>query len=59
MSNSVSLYVQILSLSAFCVLFTFSVLAFCNVECLKIKSGRNIQSGVILLVTAIVFLINN
>jgi hypothetical protein len=51
-------YIQFISLAGFLVLLVFSILAFCNVEFFKIKQGKNISSGVILLIVSLVLLNN-
>jgi hypothetical protein len=47
-------YIQLISLGGFVILLVFSILAFCNVEFFKIKEGKNIDSGIILLIVSLV-----
>jgi hypothetical protein len=47
-------YFSIISFAGFFVLTILSVLAFVNFEYLRIKPGRHIQSGIMLIVTAVV-----
>lgn len=54
MAGTLSYYIQILSCAGFFVLTTLSIMAFCNVQALNINEGKNVHSGIILLVTAIV-----
>ena len=54
MSGFLSKYLQLVCLSGFCVLIVLSVLAFCNAQFLKIKKDKNIASGIILAIVAVV-----
>ena len=48
------MYFLFIGLAGFFVLLILSILAFTNVQALKIKEGNNVNSGVILLITAFV-----
>lgn len=56
MSNFLINYFFILSVAGFIVLFILSVLSFVNVEALKIENDKHLNSGIILLITSIVYL---
>jgi hypothetical protein len=47
-------YILFIGIAGFFVLLILSIMAFANVESLKIKQGKHIQSGVMLLVISIV-----
>jgi hypothetical protein len=47
-------YIFLVSSAGFAILTIFSILAFSNIEALKIQKDRNLQSGGVLLITAIV-----
>jgi hypothetical protein len=47
-------YFFCIALAGFFVLTIMSVLAFVDFEYLRIKEGRHIQSGIMLIVTAVV-----
>jgi hypothetical protein len=51
------MYFLFIGLAGFFVLLILSILAFANVQALKIKEGNNVASGVILLITAFVSVI--
>lgn len=47
-------YCFYMSIAGVVVLLILSILAFVNLESLKIKEGKHTQSGIILIITAIV-----
>lgn len=54
MSNLLLYYLFYLSLSGFVILSILSVMAYANLPCMKIKEGNHVNSGTILIITAIV-----
>ena len=57
MSNALFNYIFIISTSGFFVLFIFSMMSFANSESLQIEKGKKNNSGVMLLVNSIIYLI--
>lgn len=57
MSNALFGYIFIISTSGFFVLFIFSMMSFANSESLQIEEGKKNNSGVMLLVNSIIYLI--
>jgi hypothetical protein len=55
MGQLLQTYLFYVSLAGFIILFILSILSFVNIQALKIKEGRHIHSGIILLITSIVF----
>lgn len=55
-SSAFDIYFCVISLSGFFILLIFSFLAFANVESLRIKEDKSTNSGVILLINAIIYL---
>ncbi len=57
MSNALFNYIFIVSTSGFIVLFIFSMMSFANSESLQIEKGKKNNSGVMLLVNSIIYLL--
>lgn len=57
MTSGAYVYLLILSTGSSFVSFLFSILAFLNLEGMRIEKGKNINSGVLLLVNSILFFI--
>jgi hypothetical protein len=55
MSNNFLNYLFFLSLCGFVLLSILSILAFANVESLKIKKDNHINSGIMLLVNGLIY----
>lgn len=50
-------YLLCLCCAGFLVLLVLSIMAFCNMEALKIEDNKHIASGIILLIVSIVRII--
>ena len=57
MNSIIYNYIIILSLSGFGFLLILSFMAFGNFESLKIKNGKNKNSGIMLLVDSLIYLL--
>jgi hypothetical protein len=55
MASLLSKYFMLMSLAGFCTLIVLAILAFCDNQFLKIRKGANAQSGIILMIVAIIY----
>jgi uncharacterized membrane protein (DUF485 family) len=55
MGDFATKYFQLMSLAGFIVLILLAILAFCDIQYLKIKKGENVKSGIILLIVALIY----
>lgn len=54
MSSLIMYYFLFLCIAGFVVLSILSMMAFANLPCMNIKQGKNVNSGITLIITAIV-----
>ena len=54
MSSLLLNYLLFLCIAGFVVLSILSIMAFADLPCMNIKQGKHINSGIILIVTAVV-----
>lgn len=55
MGEFASKYFQLITLTGFIILIILAILAFCDIQYLKIKKGENIKSGIILLIVSLIY----
>jgi hypothetical protein len=55
MGEFASKYFQLMTLAGFIILIIIAILAFCDIQYLKIKKGENVKSGIILLIVALIY----
>lgn len=56
MLNCCSEYFFLISIFGFGVMLIFSIMSFSNCECLQIKQGQYISSGIILITNSLIYL---